>query len=56
MLDFDVRIVNDSGNEVSKGIMVNIDLATPLAPTGFTTLVQDEERFYKGYMKRFDGQ
>ena len=35
--------------------MGNIVLAVPLAPTGFTTLFNDEERFYKGYMKRFDG-
>ena len=31
-------------------------MAIPLAPTGFTTLFNDEERFYKGYLKRFDGK
>jgi propionyl-CoA synthetase len=53
---FDVRIVDDSGNEVPKGTMGNIVLAMPLAPTGFRTLWNDEERFYKGYLKRFDGK
>ena len=56
MPGFDVRIVNDGGEEVGKGRMGNIVLAVPLAPTGFTTLFNDEERFYKGYMKRFDGK
>ena len=56
MPGFDVRIVDDSGRELSKGSMGNIVLAIPLAPTGFTTLFNDPERFYKGYMKRFNGQ
>ena len=56
MPGFDVRIVDDSGVEVSKGTMGNIVLAIPLAPTGFTTLFNDEERFYKGYMLRFNGK
>jgi propionyl-CoA synthetase len=53
---FDVRIVDDSGNEVDRGRMGNIVLGVPLAPTGLTTLFNDEERFYKGYLKRFDGK
>jgi len=56
MPGFDVRIVNDTGAEVSRGKMGNIVLAIPLAPTGFTTLFNDSERFYKGYMKRFNGK
>ncbi|KAL8772138.1 MAG: hypothetical protein Q9209_002573 [Squamulea sp. 1 TL-2023] len=56
MPGFDVRIVNDKGNEVGKGSMGNIVLSIPLAPTGFTTLFNDEERYYKGYLKRFDGR
>ncbi|KAL8969958.1 MAG: hypothetical protein Q9183_001747 [Haloplaca sp. 2 TL-2023] len=56
MPGFDVRIVNDEGHEVSQGSMGNIVLAMPLAPTGFTTLFNDDERFYKGYLKRFNGQ
>ncbi|KAF7882711.1 uncharacterized protein EAF02_006074 [Botrytis sinoallii] len=53
---FDVRIVDDNGKEVPRGTMGNIVLGIPLAPTGFRTLWNDEERFYKGYMKRFDGK
>lgn len=56
MPGFDVRIVDDEGNELNRGSMGNIVLATPLAPSGFTTLFKDEERFYKGYLKRFDGR
>jgi propionyl-CoA synthetase len=56
MPGFDVRIVDDDGNEVKQGGMGNIVLAMPLAPSGFTTLFNDEMRFYKGYLKRFDGK
>ncbi|KAL8830154.1 MAG: hypothetical protein Q9191_001596 [Dirinaria sp. TL-2023a] len=54
MPGFDVRIVDDSGAETPRGTMGNIVLGIPLAPTGFTTLFNDDERFYKGYMKRFE--
>ncbi|KAH6631070.1 hypothetical protein B0J18DRAFT_379821 [Chaetomium sp. MPI-SDFR-AT-0129] len=53
---FDVRVVDDEGKEVEKGNMGNIVMALPLAPTAFRTLWEDEERFYKGYLKRFDGK
>lgn len=56
MPGFDVRIVDDEGNEVEQGKMGNIVLAMPLAPTGFTTLFNDDARFYKGYLKRFNGK
>ena len=56
MPGFDVRTVDDEGNEVKKGQMGNIVMAIPLAPTGLTTLFAEEERFYKSYMKRFDGK
>jgi len=56
MPGFDVRIVDDAGQEVAKGTMGNIVLGMPLAPTGFRTLWQDEERFYRGYLKRFAGR
>jgi len=55
MPGFDVRIVDDEGDEVPRGTMGNIVLALPLAPTAFTTLFQDEERFYRGYLLRFHG-
>lgn len=56
MPGFDVRVVNDEGKEVERGRMGNIVMAIPLAPTAFTTLWGDEERFYKSYLKRFDGK
>lgn len=56
MPGFDVRVVDDEGNEVPQGMMGNIVMATPLAPTAFTRLFNDDDRFYKGYLKRFDGR
>ncbi|KAF3761118.1 acetyl-CoA synthetase-like protein [Cryphonectria parasitica EP155] len=56
MPGFDVRVVDDEGNELAKGKMGNIVLKMPLAPTAFRTLWEDEERFYKGYLKRFEGR
>ncbi|KAL2261651.1 hypothetical protein VTK26DRAFT_3693 [Humicola hyalothermophila] len=56
MPGFDVRVVDDGGHEVPRGQMGNIVLGLPLAPTAFRTLWEDEERFYKGYLKRFSGK
>jgi propionyl-CoA synthetase len=53
---FDVRIVDDDGKEVEQGEMGNIVLKMPFGPSDFTTLFNDEARFYKGYLKRFDGK
>jgi propionyl-CoA synthetase len=54
---FTILIVDDAGVPVpTPGTMGNIVLALPLAPTGLTTLWRDEERFYKGYLKRFKGK
>lgn len=56
MPGFDVRVVDDEGNELGKGKMGNIVMKMPLAPTAFRTLWEDEERFHKGYLKRFEGK
>ncbi|KAL4962635.1 putative acyl-CoA synthetase [Aspergillus stella-maris] len=56
MPGFDIRIVSDDGTELPQGAMGNIVLATPLAPTAFTTLFGDDGRFYRSYLKRFDGR
>lgn len=56
MPGFDIRIVDDDGEPVAQGTMGNIVLGTPLAPTGLTTLWNDNERFYKSYLKRFSGR
>ena len=56
MPGYDVRIVNDDGKEVERGTMGNIVIGVPWSPTGMTTLWKDEERFYRGYLKRFAGK
>jgi propionyl-CoA synthetase len=56
MPGFDVRIVDDEGKEVKQGDMGNIVLAMPLGPTAFTTLFSDDVRFFKGYLRRFNGK
>ncbi|GIC92268.1 putative acetate-CoA ligase [Aspergillus udagawae] len=56
MPGFDVRVVDDNGEEVPKGSMGNIVLALPLGPTAFNTLWSDEERFYKSYLQRFESR
>lgn len=55
MPGFDVRVVNDEGEELPRGNMGNIVMAAPLAPTAFRTLWDDEPRFFRGYFKRFNG-
>lgn len=56
MPSFDVRIVDDDGNELQPGSMGNIVMATPLAPTAFTTLWNDSNGFYRSYLGRFNGK
>ena len=51
-----VGIVDDEGNEVKPGDPGNIVMGSPLGPTAFTTLWNDEDRFYRSYLKRFDGK
>lgn len=53
---FNVLIVDDEGKPLPNESMGNIVLGMPLAPTGLTTLWQDADRFYRGYLKRFDGK
>jgi propionyl-CoA synthetase len=53
---YDVRVVNEEGQEVRRGIPGSIVLGLPLAPTAMTTLWNDEERFYKSYLARFNGR
>ncbi|KAI7778576.1 hypothetical protein LA080_001997 [Diaporthe eres] len=53
MPGFHIRVVDDQGQELRRGEVGNIVLSTPLPPAGFRSLWDDEERFYKGYLKRF---
>ena len=56
MPGFDVRVVDDQGNELERGSMGNLVLGLPLAPTAFHTLWKDDVGFYKSYMQRFDSR
>ncbi|KAH6697610.1 AMP-binding enzyme [Plectosphaerella plurivora] len=56
MPGFDVRVVDDDGKELPRGTMGNIVLGLPLAPSAFRTLWDDDNRFWKGYLKRFRGK
>lgn len=56
MPGFDVRVVDDQGDEVESGSMGNLVLGLPLAPTALRTLWDEEERFYQSYLKRFNNR
>ncbi|ROT37715.1 AMP-binding enzyme [Sodiomyces alkalinus F11] len=56
MPGFDVRVVDDNGKELPRGETGNIVMGLPLAPTAFRSLWQEDERFYNGYLKRFQGE
>lgn len=56
MPGFDIRVVDGQGRQVEKGSMGNLVLGLPLAPTAFRTLWENEERFYKSHLKRFEGK
>ncbi|KAL4812551.1 putative acetate-CoA ligase [Aspergillus spinulosporus] len=56
MPGFDIRVVDDHGEEVPAGSMGSIVLGLPLGSTAFNTLWLDEERFYKSYLKRFQSR
>jgi propionyl-CoA synthetase len=56
MPGFDVRVVDEHGEELPKGSMGNIVLGLPLGPTAFSTLWLDDERFYNSYLKRFQSR
>ncbi|KAK2598023.1 hypothetical protein QQS21_005860 [Conoideocrella luteorostrata] len=52
---YDVCIVDDDGCEKEAGVLGNIVLRLPLAPTALCTLWNDKERFYNAYLRRFNG-
>lgn len=56
MPGYNLKIVDDDGKPVPAGVMGNIVLGLPLPPTSFRTLWEDEERFYRGYLERFNGK
>jgi propionyl-CoA synthetase len=56
MPGFNVKVVDDDGNECERGTMGNIVLGIPLGPTAMTKLWKDEDRFWNSYLRRFDGR
>jgi propionyl-CoA synthetase len=56
MPGFNVKVVDDKGNECPPGAMGNIVLGIPLGPTAMTTLWKDDDRFWNSYLRRFDGK
>jgi propionyl-CoA synthetase len=55
MPGYDVRVLDDEGNEVPAGTEGNIVVKLPLPPGTLTTLWRNDERFLKSYMTTFPG-
>ena len=52
---YDVRFVDEAGQQVSAGEMGAIVINLPLPPGNFPTLWQNEERFISSYLETFPG-
>ena len=52
---YDVRFVDEAGQQVSAGDMGAIVIKLPLPPGNFPTLWQNEERFISSYLETFPG-
>lgn len=55
MPGYDVRIVDDSGDEVSSGVLGNVVVKLPLPPSCFPTLWNADDRFREAYLDEFPG-
>ena len=55
MVGWDVRVLNDDGEEVPHGTQGNLVVKLPLPPSGLHELWNNQERFVKSYMSRFPG-
>jgi len=55
MPGYDIRVLDDDGQEVPPGTLGNIVCKLPLPPSGFPTLWQAPERFITSYMAEFPG-
>jgi propionyl-CoA synthetase len=55
MPGYDVRIVNESGNEVADGTMGSIVVRLPLPPGCLPTLWENEDGFRASYLTEFPG-
>ncbi|WP_419913853.1 propionyl-CoA synthetase [Hoeflea sp.] len=55
MPGYDIRVLDDDGNEVEPGTLGNIVCKLPLPPSGFPTLWNAEARFRTSYLEEFPG-
>lgn len=55
MPGYDVRVLNDEGEELEAGVLGNIVVKLPLPPGAFPTLWENEERFHEAYLAEFPG-
>ena len=52
---YDIRVVDDNGQEVTRGETGNIVVRLPLPPGTLPTLWGSQQRYFDTYLSRFDG-
>ncbi len=52
---YDIRVLDDEGEEVPRGQSGNIMVKLPLPPGNLSTLWGNQQRFYDAYLSRFEG-
>ena len=52
---YDIRVLDDKGEEVPRGQSGNIMVKLPLPPGNLSTLWGNQQRFYDAYLSRFEG-
>jgi len=52
---YDIRVLDDDGNEVPRGESGNIVAKLPLPPGTLPTLWGNQQRYYDNYLSRFEG-
>jgi propionyl-CoA synthetase len=52
---YDIRVLDDSGRELSRGESGNIVVKLPLPPGTLPTLWGSQQRYYDTYLSRFEG-
>jgi len=55
MPGYDLRVVSDEGEELSRGELGNVVIKLPLPPGAFPTLWNADERFKEAYLEEFPG-
>jgi propionyl-CoA synthetase len=55
MPGYDIRVLNDEGEELPRGELGNVVVKLPLPPCCFPTLWNAEKRFHEAYLEEFPG-